>query len=209
MKTKLTPVVNILKDLREERMIILVDDERRENEGDLVISASVVIPDHINFMATHGRGLVCLAMSDAEINRLGFPLMVENNQCLHNTAFTISIDAREGVGTGISAYDRAQTIRLAASPFSTIADFRMPGHVFPLKARKSGLDEREGHTEAAVELSRLAGLGNSAVICEIMDEGGHMMRLPALLDFAKKHHLKICRIADIKSYHNRFQKKAA
>ena len=208
MRTKLASVKDIIEDVRDQRMVILVDDERRENEGDLIACASTIIPEHINFMAKYGRGLICLAMSASEIDRLGLPPMAAENQCPHQTAFTASIDAREGTTTGISAYDRAHTIRLAADPSSTISDFRMPGHMFPLRARQGGIFEREGHTEASVELCRLAGRGESAVICEIMDDDGHMMRKAALQAFAKTHSLKICSIASLKTYLTIQSKKA-
>lgn len=200
MKTKLASVKDIIEDLREQRMIILVDDERRENEGDLVIPASIATPERINFMATHGRGLICLAMSADNIDRLGLSLMTENNDCRLGTAFTISIDARDNTTTGISAYDRSHTVRLAANPQSSHSDFRIPGHIFPLRARKGGVLERAGHTEASVELSRLAGFGEAAVICEIMKDDGTMARLPDLIKFAERHNLHIASISDVIDY---------
>jgi 3,4-dihydroxy 2-butanone 4-phosphate synthase/GTP cyclohydrolase II len=200
MRTKLASVKDIIEDLREQRMVILVDDERRENEGDLVIAASIATPDHINFMATHGRGLICLAMGADNIDRLGLPLMTHNNNCNLGTAFTVSIDARDNTTTGISAYDRSHTVRLAADPQSSHSDFRIPGHIFPLRARKGGVLERAGHTEASVELSRLAGFSEAAVICEIMKDDGTMSRLPDLVKFAEKHNLHIASISDISDY---------
>ena len=200
MKTKLESVKDIIENLRKERMIILVDDERRENEGDLVIPASIATPDHINFMATHGRGLICLAMSADNIDRLGLPMMTENNDCRLGTAFTISIDARENTTTGISAYDRSHTVRLAANPRSSRSDFRVPGHIFPLRARKGGVLERAGHTEASVELSRLAGFSEAAVICEIMKDDGTMARLPDLIKFSEQHNVHIASISDVIDY---------
>lgn len=202
-------IEKIIADLAVGKLCILIDDKDREDEGDLIACASTIKPEHINFMAKYGRGLICLAMSASEIDRLGLSPMVAENQCPHQTAFTVSIDAREGITTGISAYDRAHTVRLAADPSSTISDFRMPGHMFPLRARQGGIFEREGHTEASVELCRLAARGGSAVICEIMDDDGHMMRKKALQDFAKTHSLKICSIANLKTYLMIQSKKAA
>jgi 3,4-dihydroxy 2-butanone 4-phosphate synthase/GTP cyclohydrolase II len=200
MKTKLASVKDIIEDLRKQRMIILVDDERRENEGDLVIPASIATPEHINFMATHGRGLICLAMSADNIDRLGLPLMTENNDCRLGTAFTVSIDARDKTTTGISVHDRSHTVRLAADPQSSHSDFRIPGHIFPLRAREGGVLERAGHTEASVELASLADFGEAAVICEIMKEDGTMARLPDLVRFAEKHNLHIASISDVIDY---------
>lgn len=200
MAPHFSDIQDIITDLSLGRMCILVDGKDRENEGDLVACASSITPLQVNFMAGQGRGLICLAMSKAEIERLKLVPMVPHNQCPHGTAFTVSIDAKEGVTTGISAYDRARTIHLASCPSSKISDFSSPGHVFPLEARGGGLFEREGHTEASVELSSLAGKGGSAVICEIMDEDGTMMRLPRLMEFAKLHDLKIGSICDLKRY---------
>jgi len=196
----LTPVPEILDDLQNGKMIILMDDEKRENEGDLIVSASKVTPEHINFMATYGRGLICLAMSGREIDRLQLPQMTDENGCKHGTAFTVSIDAIENVGTGISAFDRAETIRRAADPASTRQDFRVPGHIFPLRARDGGLLERAGHTEAGVELSVLAGCGEAAVLCEIMNDDGTMARLPDLRDFAARHGLRLVSVRDVMVY---------
>lgn len=191
---------DIIEDMRKERMIILVDDECRENEGDLVIPASIAMPEHINFMAIHGRGLICLAMSADNIDRLGLSMMTENNDCRLGTAFTVSIDARDNITTGISAYDRSHTVRLAANSKSSHSDFRVPGHIFPLRARKGGVLERAGHTETSIELSRLAGFGEAAVICEIMKDDGTMARLPDLIKFAEKHNLHIASISDVIDY---------
>ena len=202
-------IKKIVSDLSAGKICILIDDRDRENEGDLIACASTIIPEHINFMAKYGRGLICLAISASEIDRLVLSPMAGENQCPHQTAFMVSIDAREGITTGISAYDRAHTVRLAADPSSTISGFRMPGHMFPLRARQGGIFEREGHTEASVELCRLAGRGESAVICEIMDDDGHMMRKAALQAFAKTHSLKICSIANLKTYLTIQSKKAA
>lgn len=202
-------IEDVIADLAAGKLAILTDHKDREDEGDLIACASTIIPEHINFMAKYGRGLICLAMSASEIDRLGLSPMTAENQCLHQTAFTVSIDAREDITTGISAYDRAHTVRLAADPSSTISDFRMPGHMFPLRARQGGIFKREGHTEASVELSCLAGRGESAVICEIMDDDGHMMRGVALENFASRHNLRICSISDLKDYLIARLKKAA
>lgn len=190
-------------------MCIVVDAKERENEADLVACASSITPSQINFMAGHGKGLICLALCGAECARLNLSPMAQQNQCPHGTAFMVPIDAKKGILTGISAYDRAHTIRLASCPSSKPSDFYSPGHVFPLRARPGGLFEREGHTEASVELSFLAGRGGSAVICEIMDEDGAMMRLPKLLDFAETHGLKIGSIEEIKAYAEKNRKKVS
>lgn len=200
MKNRLASTPDLLDDTRTGRMVILVDDERRENEGDLIIPASIVTPEHINFMAMHGRGLICLAMSGGETDRLGLPPMSEENDCKLGTAFTVSIDAREGITTGISAFDRAHTIRTAANPKSTRQDLCVPGHVFPLRACNGGVLERPGHTEAAVELSKLAGMGEAAAICEIMNDDGTMARLPNLFEFASRYDLQIGSIAALIEY---------
>ena len=181
-------------------MFILTDDENRENEGDLVIPAAAITPQAVNFMAAYGRGLICLAMEAAEIDRLGLPLMVQDNTCRLGTAFTVSIDAKEKTSTGISAADRAYTVQLAANPDSGPDDFSMPGHVFPLRARPGGVLERAGHTEASVDIAKLAGFSGATVICEIMNEDGSMARLPDLVEFARKHDLKIGSIADLVQY---------
>src|SRR6056297_2168859 len=184
-------------------MFILVDHEDRENEGDLVIPAQWATPDAINFMATHGRGLICLSMTSERIEQLGLTLMSTNNSSRHETAFTTSIEAREGVTTGISAADRARTIQVAIDASKGAADIATPGHVFPLRARTGGVLVRAGHTEAAVDISRLAGLNPSGVICEIMNEDGSMARLPDLVAFAQLHNLKIGTISDLISYRRR------
>lgn len=184
-------------------MFILVDDEDRENEGDLVIPAEKTTPEAINFMAKHGRGLVCLALSSGRIRELRLPLMGNRNQARLETAFTISIEAREGVTTGISAADRARTIAVAIDPTKGAEDILSPGHVFPLVARDGGVLVRAGHTEAAVDIARLAGLNPSGVICEVMNDDGTMARLPDLLRFAKAHGLKVGTIADLIAYRRR------
>jgi 3,4-dihydroxy 2-butanone 4-phosphate synthase/GTP cyclohydrolase II len=199
----ISSVEEIIEDARNGRMFILVDHEDRENEGDLVIPAQWATPDAINFMATHGRGLICLSMTSARIEQLGLPLMSTNNSSRHETAFTTSIEAREGVTTGISAADRARTVQVAIDASKGAADIATPGHVFPLRARDGGVLVRAGHTEAAVDISRLAGLNPSGVICEIMNEDGSMARLPDLIAFAQRHGLKIGTISDLISYRRR------
>ena len=196
-------IEEIIEDARNGKMFILVDHEDRENEGDLVIPAQMATPDAINFMATHGRGLICLTLTSERIDQLGLQLMSTHNSSRHETAFTISIEAREGVTTGISTHDRARTISVAIDASKTGADIATPGHVFPLRARNGGVLVRAGHTEAAVDVSRLAGLNPSGVICEIMNEDGTMSRLPELVSFAQKHGLKIGTIADLIAYRRR------
>ena len=199
----ISTVDEIIEDARNGRMFILVDHEDRENEGDLVIPAQMATPDAINFMATHGRGLICLALPGQRVDALGLTLMSTNNSSRHETAFTTSIEAREGVTTGISAHDRARTVSVAIDASKGAADIATPGHVFPLKARDGGVLVRAGHTEAAVDIARLAGLNPSGVICEIMSEDGTMSRLPELVAFAQKHALKIGTISDLIAYRRR------
>ena len=199
----ISPVEEILNDARNGRMFILIDEEDRENEGDLIIPAQMATPDAINFMAKHGRGLICLALSGARVDALNLPLMASYNSSRHETAFTISIEAREGVTTGISAHDRAHTVAVAIDGNKAAADIATPGHIFPLRARDGGVLVRAGHTEAAVDLARLAGLNPSGVICEIMNDDGTMSRLPDLVAFAQKHALKIGTIADLIAYRRR------
>ncbi len=196
-------VDEILEDARNGRMFILVDHEDRENEGDLVIPAQMATPEAINFMATHGRGLICLSMTGERVDALGLPLMASYNSSRHETAFTVSIEAREGVSTGISAHDRARTVAVAIDAGKTASDIATPGHVFPLRARDGGVLVRAGHTEAAVDIARLAGLNPSGVICEIMNEDGSMARLPDLVAFAQRHNLKIGTISDLIAYRRR------
>jgi len=193
-------VTRALDDVRSGRMVILVDDEDRENEGDLVFAADMVTPEHINFMATHARGLICLAMDDAMIDRLELPMMVRDNRASLGTAFTVSIEARHGVSTGISARDRATTIRAAISEDAGPADIVSPGHVFPLRARKGGVLVRTGQTEGSVDLARLAGCRPAGVICEIMRDDGEMARLPELEQFAARHGLMLLSVADLIAY---------
>lgn len=194
---------DIIEDARNGRMYILVDHEDRENEGDLIIPAQMATPDAINFMATHGRGLICLAMQNDRLDALGLPMMAASNSSRHETAFTVSIEAREGVTTGISAHDRARTVAVAIDGTAGPQDIATPGHVFPLRARQGGVLVRAGHTEAAVDISRLAGLNPSGVICEIMNEDGSMARLPDLVPFAQRHGLKIGTISDLIAYRRR------
>ena len=199
----ISSIEEIIEDARNGRMYILVDHEDRENEGDLIIPAQMCTPADINFMATHGRGLICLALPGARIDALGLPLMSPKNSSRHETAFTLSIEAREGVSTGISAADRARTVAVAIDPTKTGADIASPGHVFPLRARDGGVLVRAGHTEAAVDVSRLAGLNPSGVICEVMNDDGTMARLPDLIAFGQKHNIKIGTISDLIAYRRR------
>lgn len=201
--TNLSSIEDIIADAKAGRMFVLVDDEDRENEGDLVIPAGKADAEAINFMAKYGRGLICLAMTQERVGKLRLPLMSANNQTRHYTAFTVSIEAREGVTTGISAADRARTIAVAIDPTKNAEDIVTPGHVFPLVAREGGVLVRAGHTEAAVDIARLAGLNPAGVICEIMNDDGSMARLPDLVPFAKQHGLKIATIADLISYRRR------
>ena len=199
----ISSIEEIIEDARNGRMFILVDHEDRENEGDLVIPAQMCTPTAINFMATHGRGLICLTMPGERLDALGLPLMAASNSSRHETAFTVSIEAREGVTTGISAHDRARTVAVAIDPRSGPQDIATPGHVFPLRARDGGVLVRAGHTEAAVDIARLAGLNPSGVICEIMNEDGTMARLPDLVGFAQRHALKIGTISDLIAHRRR------
>ncbi|QPC99935.1 MULTISPECIES: 3,4-dihydroxy-2-butanone-4-phosphate synthase [Qipengyuania] len=199
----LVPIEEIIEEARNGRMFVLVDDEDRENEGDLVIPAQMATPDAINFMAMHGRGLICLTLTRERTEQLGLELMSRSNGTRHETAFTVSIEAREGVTTGISAADRARTVSVAIDPTRNAQDIVTPGHVFPLIARDGGVLVRAGHTEAAVDISRLAGLNPSGVICEIMNEDGSMARLEDLVGFARRHGLKIGTIRDLIEYRMR------
>lgn len=204
--TELATIEQIIEDACAGKMFILVDDEDRENEGDLVIPAEFATPEVINFMAMHGRGLICLPMETPQIQRLGLPKMAKHNSSRHETAFTVSIEAREGVTTGISAADRSHTILTAINPDCRQTEIATPGHVFPLEARDGGVLVRAGHTEAAVDIARLAGLNPSGVICEIMKDDGEMARLPDLLPFAEQHGLNIASIADLIAYRRRTDK---
>lgn len=203
LKDAISSIEEIIDEARNGRMFILVDHEDRENEGDLVIPAQMATPDAVNFMATHGRGLICLTMTSERIAQLGLPLMASTNSSRHETAFTVSIEAREGVSTGISAGDRARTISVAIDASKGPADIATPGHIFPLRARDGGVLVRAGHTEAATDISRLACLNPSGVICEIMKEDGEMARLPDLVAFAQRHNLKIGTISDLIAYRRR------
>lgn len=196
-------ITEIIDEARNGRMFILIDHENRENEGDLVIPAQMATPDAINFMAMYGRGLICLAMESKKIEKLGLPQMAKTNSSRHETAFTVSIDAREGVTTGISAYDRAHTVAIAIKPGSGPAEITTPGHVFPLRSKDGGVLVRAGHTEAAVDIARLADLAPAGVICEIMNDDGTMSRLPDLINFARRHDLKIGTISNLISYRHR------
>jgi 3,4-dihydroxy 2-butanone 4-phosphate synthase/GTP cyclohydrolase II len=202
----LTNAADLIEEARAGRMFILVDDEDRENEGDLVIPAQFATPDAINFMARHARGLICLAMDRKRVEHLNLPLMAQANDTRHQTAFTVSIEAREGVTTGISAYDRAHTIAVATNPQYGRDDITTPGHVFPLVAREGGTLVRAGHTEAAVDIARLAGLNPAGVICEIMNDDGSMARLPELIGFAQHHGLKLGTIADLIGHRRRTER---
>ncbi|MBV8465259.1 MAG: 3,4-dihydroxy-2-butanone-4-phosphate synthase [Burkholderiales bacterium] len=199
----LSPTADLVADLAAGKMIVLMDDEDRENEGDLVMAAEFVTPEAINFMAKYGRGLICLTLTEARCRQLNLPLMVEKNGTPHGTAFTLSIEAAEGVTTGISAADRARTVQVAVAKQAKPSDIVQPGHIFPLMAREGGVLARAGHTEAGCDLARMAGADPSAVICEIMNDDGTMARLPELLPFAEQHGLKIGTIADLIQYRSR------
>jgi len=203
---ELSPIEDIIEEAKQGRPYILVDANDRENEGDLVIPAQFVTPQIINFMAMHARGLICLAVTAERAQQLQLPPMTASNNARHGTAFTISIEAREGVTTGISAHDRAHTIAVATNPGCAATDIVSPGHVFPLVARDGGVLVRAGHTEAAVDVSRLAGLLPAGVICEIMNDDGSMSRLPELIPFAEKHKIKIGTIADLIAYRRRSER---
>jgi 3,4-dihydroxy 2-butanone 4-phosphate synthase/GTP cyclohydrolase II len=202
----ISPTEELLEEARRGRMFILVDDEDRENEGDLVIPAQFATPDAINFMARYARGLICLSMTRARVDQLGLPLMAQSNGTRHQTAFTVSIEARDGVTTGISAADRARTVAVAINPEVGREHIVTPGHVFPLVAREGGTLVRAGHTEAAVDFARLAGLNPSGVICEIMNDDGTMARMPDLVAFAQHHGLKLGTIADLIGHRRRTEK---
>jgi len=200
------PISEVIDDIRQGRLVIVVDDGDRENEGDLVMAASFVTPEHVAFMATHGRGIICAPMEGRALDALGLHPMVHPSEDPMKTAWTISVDAKRGVSTGISAYDRAHTIQVLLNPDSRAADLTRPGHVFPLRAKEGGVLRRAGHTEAAVDLARLAGLPTAGVICEIMNDDGTMARTPELFAFARQHQLKICTIASLIEYRRRFEK---
>jgi 3,4-dihydroxy 2-butanone 4-phosphate synthase / GTP cyclohydrolase II len=199
-------IEDAIEDIRRGRMVVVVDDENRENEGDLTIAAQFVTPEAINFMTKEGRGLICLALSPERCDELGLDLMAAKNESAFETAFTVSIEAREGVTTGISAHDRARTIQVAIDPQTAPRDIVQPGHVFPLKARAGGVLERVGQTEAAVDLARLAGLNPAGVICEIMNDDGTMARVPDLVRYCERHDLKMVTVADLVAYRRRHDK---
>ena len=201
-----SPVADVIADIKAGKMVIIVDDEDRENEGDIVCAAEKISPEHINFMATHGHGLICAPILPAAADRLGLPLMVRRNTESHGTNFTVAVDAAAGVTTGISASDRAQTVKILANPLSEPQDLVRPGHVLPLQAKVGGVLRRAGHTEAAVDLARLAGLEPAGVICEILNEDGSMARLPQLFDFAEKHSLRIGTIEALIEYRRTSEK---
>lgn len=205
-KSAFDSIESVLKDVRAGKMVIVTDDAERENEGDLVMAASKVRPESVNFMAKNGRGLICVPLTATRARQLGLQRMVAHNRELHRTDFTVSVDAAKGVTTGISARDRARTIRMLAGTKSGPADLTEPGHVFPLQAREGGVLQRAGHTEAAVDLVRLAGLDATGVICEILNEDGSMARLNDLQKFRRKHKLKMCSIRDLIAYRRRREK---
>jgi len=202
----ISSIEEVLQDVREGKMIIIVDDEDRENEGDVMIASEKVTPEAITFMARYACGLICLSLTEERVKQLDLPLMVQDNTSPYNTAFTVSIEAKEGITTGISAFDRARTVQVAIDPKSTADDITRPGHIFPLAARDGGVLVRVGHTEASVDLARLAGLSPSGVICEVMNEDGTMARLPDLESFAEKHGMKIVSIADLIKYKTQKEK---
>jgi 3,4-dihydroxy 2-butanone 4-phosphate synthase/GTP cyclohydrolase II len=200
------PIEEAIEDIREGKMVVVCDDETRENEGDLTMAAQFVTPEAINFMAKEGRGLICLALSPARCDELGLDLMAAKNESAFETAFTVSVEARSGVSTGISAADRARTIQVAIDPETSPRELVQPGHVFPLKARVGGVLERVGQTEAAVDLARLAGLNPAGVICEIMNDDGTMARVPDLTRYCERHGLKMITVADLVAYRRRHEK---
>jgi 3,4-dihydroxy 2-butanone 4-phosphate synthase/GTP cyclohydrolase II len=202
-KAKISPIEEIIEDIRQGKMVVLMDDEDRENEGDLIMAADSVTTADINFMAMHARGLICLTLTEQRCNQLDIPMMVSKNGTSLGTNFTVSIEAAEGVTTGISAADRARTVQAAVAKDAKPADIVRPGHIFPLKAQKGGVLSRAGHTEAGCDLTGLAGREPAAVICEIMNDDGTMARLPELISFAEKHDLKIGTIADLIQYRHR------
>jgi 3,4-dihydroxy 2-butanone 4-phosphate synthase/GTP cyclohydrolase II len=205
-KAPFTTIDEAIEEIRRGRMVVVCDDEDRENEGDLVMAAQFATPEAVNFMATHGRGLICLALTAQRCDELGLNLMAAKNEAPLQTAFTVSIEAAEGVTTGISAHDRARTIQVAIDPSTGPEDIRIPGHIFPLKAKGGGVLERTGHTEASVDLARLAGLNPAGVICEIMNDDGTMARVPDLASYCAQHGLKMITIADLIAYRRQREK---
>ncbi|MBK7813892.1 MAG: 3,4-dihydroxy-2-butanone-4-phosphate synthase [Rhodocyclaceae bacterium] len=202
----ISPIQDIVADMRAGKMVILVDEEDRENEGDLVLAAEHVTPEAINFMAKFGRGLICLTLTEARCRQLDLPLMVRDNKTPHGTAFTVSIEAAEGVTTGISAHDRARTVQAAVGRHAKPSDIVQPGHIFPLMAQKGGVLVRAGHTEAGCDLAQMAGIEPAAVICEILKDDGTMARLPDLIEFAREHGLRIGTIRDLIHYRSENEK---
>ncbi|MCY4542440.1 MAG: 3,4-dihydroxy-2-butanone-4-phosphate synthase [Rhodobacteraceae bacterium] len=196
----ISSVEEIVADARNGKLVILADSEDRENEGDLIIPAQMATPNTINFMATHGRGLICLSLTEERIEALGLELMASKNSSRHETAFTVSIEARDGVTTGISAHDRARTVLVAIDPQSGPEDIATPGHVFPLRSQRGGVLVRAGHTEASIDVARLAGLNPSAVICEILNQDGTMARMPDLIEFSRRHDIRVGTISDLIAY---------
>ena len=204
--TPFATVEEAIEDIREGRLIVVVDDPDRENEGDLVVAAQFATPETINFMATHARGLVCLCLTEERADHLGLRPMTDHNEAPLGTAFTVSVEAREGVTTGISAADRSRTIQVAIHPDSTHRDLVQPGHVFPLRAKPGGVLERIGQTEAAVDLARLAGLTPAGVVCEVMNDDGTMARVPDLIPYCERHGLKMITVADLVEYRRRHER---
>src|SRR4051812_2822303 len=200
LKKMVDSIESVVADLKKGRMVVIVDDARRENEGDLILAAEHVTPQAVNFMAKFGRGLICVPTTSDRLKQLGIERMVLNNRETFKTDFQVSVDAAEGITTGISAGDRAETIKIMADPTTMPEDLVQPGHVFPLRARPGGVLQRAGHTEAAVDLVKLAGCRPIGVICEVMSDDGSMARLPELLKFARKHRLKICTIEELIKY---------
>src|SRR6476619_4305320 len=206
VKTPFSTIEEAIEDIRQGKMVVVCDDENRENEGDLTMAAQFVTPEPINFMAKEGRGLICLALTPDRCDELGLDLMAAKNESPFETAFTVSVEAREGVTTGISAHDRAHTIQVAIDPSSRPRDLVQPGHVFPLKAKRGGVLERVGQTEAAIDLARLAGLNPAGVICEIMNDDGTMARVDDLIPYCERHGLKMITVADLVEYRRRHEK---
>ena len=204
--TAFASIEEAIEDIRQGKLVVVVDAADRENEGDLTIAAQFATPEAINFMATHGRGLICLCLTEERCDDLGLRPMTERNETPYGTAFTISIEAREGVSTGISASDRSRTIQVAIDPSKGLADLVQPGHVFPLRARRGGVLRRAGQTEAAVDLARLAGLNPAGVVCEIMNDDGTMARVPDLISYCERHGLKMITVADLIEYRRRTEK---
>ena len=205
LRTPFATIEEAIEDIRQGKFVVVVDDEDRENEGDLTIAAQFTTPEAVNFMVTHARGLVCLCLTEGRCDELGLRQMTEQNETPFETAFTVSVEAREGVSTGISAHDRSHTIQVAIDPTSRPVDLVQPGHVFPLRARDGGVLMRSGQTEAAVDLARLAGLNPAGVVCEIMKDDGTMARVPDLIPYCEQHGLKMITVADLIEYRRRHE----